>query len=88
MTWPRAEDADHFYVMGLDVDLGAAMKHATQEAVNFLTTEKGLSPADAYALASLAVDFHVGEAVDFVQMVYGAIPKRIFKKNSEYWLRR
>jgi len=87
MTWPRAEDADHFYVMGLDVDLGAAMKHATQEAVNFLTTEKGLSPADAYALASVAVDFHVGEAVDFVQMVYGAIPKRIFKKNPEYWLK-
>jgi acetamidase/formamidase len=74
--------------MGLDVDLGVAMKQATQEAVNFLTAEKGLSPADAYALASLAVDFHVGEAVDFVQRVYGAIPKRVFKKQTEYWSRR
>jgi acetamidase/formamidase len=88
MTWPRAEDADHFYVMGLDVDLGVAMRHATQEAVNFLQKEKGLSAADAYALTSLAVDFHVGEAVDFVQMVYGAIPKKIFKTNPEYWLKR
>jgi acetamidase/formamidase len=88
MTWPRAEDAEHFYAMGLDVDLDVAMKHATQEVVDFLQREKGLSAADAYSLASLAVDFHVGEAVDFVQMVYGAIPKKIFKKNPEYWLKR
>lgn len=88
MTWPRAEDADHFYAMGMDVDLNVAMKHATQETVDFLQREKGLSAADAYSLASIAVDFHVGEAVDFVQMVYGAIPKKIFKTNPGYWLTR
>jgi acetamidase/formamidase len=33
-----------------------------------------MSTADAYALASVGVDFRVAEAVDAVQMVYGAIP--------------
>jgi acetamidase/formamidase len=85
MTWPRAEDANYYYAMGMDLDLDVAMKHAAQETVNFLRDRKGLSPADAYSLASIAVDFRVAEAVDAVQMVYGAIPKKIFKSNPEYW---
>jgi acetamidase/formamidase len=78
MRWPRAEDADNWYVMGMDVDLDAALKQAAEETVAFLQQEKGLSAADAYSLASVAVNYTVGEAVDQVQMVYGAIPKRIF----------
>jgi acetamidase/formamidase len=88
MTWPRAEDANYYYAMGMDLDLDVAMKHAAQETVNFLRDRKGLSPADAYALASIAVDFRVAEAVDAVQMVYGAIPKKIFKSNPDYWSRK
>jgi len=88
MTWPRAEDANYYYSMGMDLDLDVAMKHAAQETVNFLRDRKGLSAADAYALASIAVDFRVAEAVDAVQMVYGAIPKKIFKSNPEYWARK
>ena len=61
--------------------------HATQQTVDFLRETRGLSAADAYALASIAVDFRVAEAVDAVQMVYGAIPKKIFKQNPEYWKR-
>jgi len=80
MKWPRAEDADHYYVMGMDVDLDAALKEAALETIAFLQREKGLSPADAYSLASIAVDYTVGEAVDQVQMVYGAIPKKIFTR--------
>ncbi|HZT62803.1 MAG TPA: acetamidase/formamidase family protein [Burkholderiales bacterium] len=80
MKWPRAEDAENFYVMGMDVDLDAALKQAAEETVNFLQREKGLSAADAYALASIAVNYTVGEAVDQVQMVYGAIPKKLFVK--------
>jgi acetamidase/formamidase len=85
MKWPRAEDATHYYVMGMDLDLDNAMKQAAQETVDFLRKAKGLSTADAYALASIAVDYRVGEAVDAVQMIYGAIPKRIFKQNPDYW---
>jgi acetamidase/formamidase len=80
MKWPRAEDAANYYVMGMDVDLDAALKQAAEETVAFLQREKGLSAADAYSLASIAVNYTVGEAVDQVQMVYGAIPKRIFIK--------
>jgi acetamidase/formamidase len=80
MKWPRAEDDAHYYVMGMDVDLDTALKQAAEETVAFLQREKGLSAADAYSLASIAVNYVVGEAVDQVQMVYGAIPKRIFTR--------
>jgi acetamidase/formamidase len=88
MRWPRAEDANAYYAMGLDLDLNKALHEAAQETVTFLRDQKGLSAADAYALASVGVDFHVGEAVDAVQMVYGMIPKRLFKQNPDYWSKR
>jgi acetamidase/formamidase len=75
---PRAEDAAYHYVMGIDVDLDRAMRLATAEAVKFLVEEKKLTPAKAFSLASLAVDFHVAEAVDLTQVVVGKIPKQIF----------
>ena len=58
-----------------------------QEAVDFLEREKGMPAADAYALASLAVDLGIGEAVDVVNLVYARIPKHIFKSNPEFWYR-
>jgi acetamidase/formamidase len=88
MRWPRAEDAAHYYAMGMDLDLDVAMRHATRETVEFLVENFGLSVADAYSLASIAVDFRVAEAVDAVQMVYGMIPKKIFKQKSEYWAKQ
>lgn len=77
---PRAETATHYIVMGIDIDLDRAMRIATQQAVDFLTAEKGLSRADAYTLASIACDFHVAEAVDLTQVVVGKIPKAMFRK--------
>jgi acetamidase/formamidase len=88
MRWPRAEDAAHYYAMGMDLDLDVAMRHATRETVEFLVENFGLSVADAYSLASIAVDFRVAEAVDAVQMVYGMIPKKIFKQKSAYWVKQ
>jgi acetamidase/formamidase len=88
MRWPRAEDAAHYYAMGMDLDLDVAMRHATRETVEFLVENFGLTVADAYSLASIAVDFRVAEAVDAVQMVYGMIPKKIFKQKSEYWVKQ
>jgi len=40
--------------------------------------EKGLTPAKALSLASIAVDFRVSEVVDLTQVVTGYIPKDIF----------
>jgi acetamidase/formamidase len=79
LTAPRAETPTHFVVMGIDVDLDRAMRLAVQQAVDFMVREKGLTPADAYVVASLACDFHVAEAVDLTQVVVGKIPKGIFR---------
>jgi len=85
MKWPRAEDATHYYAMGMDANLDDALKNAVEETVGFLQQKAGLSAADAYALASLSADFRVGEAVNDVKMVYGMIPKKLFKQRTEYW---
>lgn len=88
MKWPMAEDLYNVYVMGMDTDLDVALKSAVEETVAYLQRERGLSSADAYSLASIAVNYTIGEAVDGVLMVYGAIPKRIFSTNREYWLQQ
>jgi acetamidase/formamidase len=82
MKWPRAEDAAHYYSMGMGANLDEALTNAIHEATGFLQGRAALSAAEAYALCSLAVDFRIGEAVNNVLMVYGAIPKRLFKRDS------
>ena len=79
MKWPRAEDAANYYVMGMDEDLDIALKESVREAVEFMQTRAHLTPAEAYAVASFAVDFRIGEAVNQVKMVYGVIPKKLFQ---------
>jgi len=88
MSWPRAEDAANHYSMGMGPNLDEALRNAIREAVEFLKGRAGLSPAEAYALCSLAVDFRIGEAVNNVLMVYGAIPKRLFRRKAPYWAER
>jgi acetamidase/formamidase len=85
MRGPRAEDAENYYALGLDLDLNAAMKIAVREAVELLQDKAGLSAAEAYSVASLGVDFRVGEAVDSTQLIYGLIPKKYFKQAPAYW---
>ena len=82
---PRVETATDYLTMGLSVDLNEATLIAIQEAVDFLQMEKNMSAADAYALASLAVDLGIGEAVDVVNLVYAKIPKNIFRSIPAYW---
>jgi acetamidase/formamidase len=75
---PRAENATHWILMGIDLDLDRAMQKATREVIDFLVTEKGLTPDKAFSLASIAVDFHVGEVVDLTQVITAEIPKSLF----------
>jgi acetamidase/formamidase len=65
--------------MGLDPDLTQALILATRETIDFLVAEKHLSREDAYALASVAIDFDVTQAVDGTKGVHAMIPKSIFK---------
>jgi acetamidase/formamidase len=85
MKWPQAEDAKHHYVMGMAQDLDAALRNAVTETACFLQRRAGLTEAEAYALCSLAVDFRIGEAVNSVVMVYGMIPKTLFRQETGYW---
>jgi acetamidase/formamidase len=78
ITNPRAETDTHYLLMGIDLDLDRAMREAVLEVVDFLVTEKGLSRSKAMSLASIAVDFRIGEVVDLTQVVVGYVPKGIF----------
>ena len=78
LAGPRAENDTHYLLMGIDLDLDRATRHATWEVVDFLVKEKGLTPEKALSLASIAVDFRVSEVVDLTQVVTGYIPKSIF----------
>jgi acetamidase/formamidase len=85
MRAPRAEDAANYYVMGLDLDLNTAMKSAVRETVELLRERAGVTAAEAYAIASMGVDFKVAEAVDSVQIIYGTVPKKFFREKPAYW---
>jgi acetamidase/formamidase len=64
--------------VGLDKDLNAAMSLAARNAIEFLSTRAKLTPADAYALCSIAVSFRVTQVVDIVRGVHAMIPKSLF----------
>jgi acetamidase/formamidase len=85
MRGPRAEDAANYYTLGLDLDLNTAMKTAVRETVELLQQKGGVTVAEAYAIASMGVDFKVAEAVDSVQLIYGTVPKKFFKEKKQYW---
>jgi len=76
---PRAETATHWITMGLHESLDEAMRIAVRETIKFLAEVHGLDPADAYALASVAIDFEVTQNVDGVKGIHAMIPKAIFQ---------
>jgi acetamidase/formamidase len=79
LTWPRAETATHWIVMGLNQNLEEAMKMAVRETIAFITQRfPKLSREEAYMIASIAVDYHVTQVVDGTKGIHGMIPKAIF----------
>jgi acetamidase/formamidase len=70
----------HYIMMGIDLDLDRAMQKAVREVIDFLVTEKGMTPDKAFSLASLAIDFRIGEVVDLTQVITGEIPKSLFPR--------
>src|SRR5271168_1502380 len=80
LKWPRAETPTHWITMGLDPDLTQAARICALETIDFLMSEKKLSREEAYALASVAVDFDITQLVDGTKGVHAMIPKSIFVK--------
>ncbi|HTS76606.1 MAG TPA: acetamidase/formamidase family protein [Bryobacteraceae bacterium] len=80
LKWPRAETPTHWITMGIDADLTQAARICVLETIDFLVNEKHLTREEAYALASVAVDFDITQLVDGTKGVHGMIPKSIFVK--------
>ncbi|MBZ5603049.1 MAG: acetamidase/formamidase family protein [Acidobacteriia bacterium] len=86
LKFPRAETPTHYILIGISTDHNKAAAGALRNALEFLQTEKGLTPADAMAFASLAVDINIAESVDFTNVVMARIPKAFFKNaKADYW---
>ncbi len=78
LKWPRAETPEYWITMGIDQDLTQAARICGMETIDFLVEEKHLSREEAYALASVAVDFDITQLVDGTKGVHAMIPKSIF----------
>lgn len=78
ISLPRGETPTHWIVMGLHENLDEAMKIAVRETIRFLVELRALSRADAYSLASMAVDYEVSQVVNGVKGVHAMIPKAMF----------
>ena len=79
LKWPRAENSNHWIVMGLHQDLNEAMKIAVRETIDFIVGKfPHLTRQEAYMIASVAVDYHVTQVVDGTKGIHGMIPKGIF----------
>ena len=64
---------------GVGGDLYVAAQDATRAMVEHISGTYGLTPEDAYLLASLAVDLRISEIVDAGQYVVSALlPEALF----------
>jgi acetamidase/formamidase len=79
LKWPRAETATDYISMATDPDLIVATKAAIQEMVDFLVSEKKLTPHQAYQLVSIAGNVAITQLVDKPNLgVHVKLPKSIF----------
>jgi acetamidase/formamidase len=85
MKWPYVEDAANVYILGMDPDLGKAASAAEVETIKWLQANKGMTPEDAYHLASVGLDLAVSQAVDQNLIMYVTIPKADFAEKTPYW---
>lgn len=77
---PMAETPTHWITMAFHKDLDEAVKIALRDMIDFLVKNKGFTPLDAYALASVAVDLRITQVVDINKGVHAMLPKEIFTK--------
>ncbi|MBX9924147.1 MAG: acetamidase/formamidase family protein [Rhabdochlamydiaceae bacterium] len=82
-TWPIIENATHWMIVGLNVDLFEAMKLASRNAIDFLVKTQGLSAEESYQLLSMVGDFEIAEAVNVIKNVTVHIPKDVFKNRGK-----
>ncbi len=80
---PIAETPTDIITMGFGETLDAALAMAVQNAIAFLVQFAQLSAEEAYVLCSLAVNFHITQAVNSPQKgVHGILAKSILPKGT------
>jgi acetamidase/formamidase len=77
-SWPMAETATHWIMLGIDADLNEGFRIATRNTIDFLVRRARLSRADAYCLASIGVSFRVTQFVNQTRGIHALIPKALF----------
>ena len=74
-----AQVGPQYGTTGVGGDLYAAAQDAVRAMIAYVTATYGLSPEDAYLLASLCVDLRISEIVDAGQYVVSALlPEIVF----------
>jgi acetamidase/formamidase len=77
---PLVDLAPFYGTTGIGGDLYAAAQDAARAMVDHIVDRSGLSPEDAYLLASLCVDLKISEIVDAGQYVVSALlPEAVFR---------
>ena len=71
---PWAETPSHLVAIGLDEDLDQAVRGAVDALVTHISARFEIAPIDAYALASLAADVEVTQAVNRVKGAHARLP--------------
>jgi acetamidase/formamidase len=78
---PSAAAAGYHVTTGVAPDLMSSTRQSIERMISHLTRRYGLSPEQAYALCSVAVDLRISEVVDVPNWVVSAfLPKDLFKK--------
>jgi len=85
--WPFAENDTHWIAIGVHRDLNEAFRISLRNTIDFLSRRARLTRHDAYALASMAVNFRVTQVVDVNQGVHAMIPKDIFARELRETIR-
>jgi acetamidase/formamidase len=81
LKWPRAVTSTDFIAMATDPDLTVATQAAIQEMIDFLVSEKHLSPREAYQLVSVAGNVAITQLVDKPNLgVHVRLPRSIFQE--------
>jgi acetamidase/formamidase len=76
---PSANRGAWYGTTGVGADLYAGAQEAVRAMIAYITDRTGLSPEDAYVLASLCVDLRISEIVDAGQYVVSALlPLTVF----------
>lgn len=77
---PKADTADSFVTHAVDGDSMQALNKSAMQMIERLQEMKNLSPLDAYALSSLALDARVGQLEAGAKNVHCLVPKSLWVK--------